>query len=186
MASTLGNRIRQLREKRGLTQGALADLMGVAQSTVNRYEKGERFPKGEHLRSLAHHLGVRPADIIDAITVADVENELVENTTDAGVHASALQRMGLRSFTVTSDSVTRAGIPKGSRKLVATSPESITNLTAGQIVVLSTVDLSGANVLVIRQFLPPNLAVTNRDGLNLAVSIGPDDGYKLFGVVVPE
>ena len=34
------NRIRQLREEKGMTQQQLADALGVNQSTVDRYEKG--------------------------------------------------------------------------------------------------------------------------------------------------
>ena len=34
------NRIRQLREEKGMTQQQLADTLGINQSTVDRYEKG--------------------------------------------------------------------------------------------------------------------------------------------------
>ena len=39
------NRIRQLREEKGMTQQQLADALGVNQSTVDRYEKGIIEPR---------------------------------------------------------------------------------------------------------------------------------------------
>ena len=38
---------RALREKAGLSQGAIADAVGVRRSTISRWESGDRVPQGE-------------------------------------------------------------------------------------------------------------------------------------------
>ena len=44
MAEGLGNRLRELREAKGLTQAQLADLIGVSRKTVNTVENGVFIP----------------------------------------------------------------------------------------------------------------------------------------------
>ena len=44
MADGLGNRLRELREAKGLTQAQLADAIGMSRKTVNTVENGEFVP----------------------------------------------------------------------------------------------------------------------------------------------
>ena len=44
MADGLGNRLRELREARGLTQAQLADAIGMSRKTVNTVENGVFIP----------------------------------------------------------------------------------------------------------------------------------------------
>lgn len=53
---TLGNRIKQLREKLGLTQKELALRIGVARSSLASWEVGRREPDYEMLQKLADAL----------------------------------------------------------------------------------------------------------------------------------
>lgn len=48
----LSNRIRRLRESRGMNQTQLAEAASVSQATVSRWEKGAS-PTGEHIQTLA-------------------------------------------------------------------------------------------------------------------------------------
>lgn len=48
-----GNRLRQLRKDRTLTQQQLAELIGVKNSVISFYEVGERMPSPDALRKLA-------------------------------------------------------------------------------------------------------------------------------------
>lgn len=57
-------RIEELRRMRGLTQSKLAELSGVAQSTISQYESGERHPRFDICQQLADVLGVTPYDVI--------------------------------------------------------------------------------------------------------------------------
>ncbi len=54
----LGNRIKTLREARGLTQGALAKMINVTKSTISYYESGKRVPTVSNLHDLARALNV--------------------------------------------------------------------------------------------------------------------------------
>lgn len=61
--SGLGNAIRQLREKRGLTQEAVAHEAGVTASTYGLIERGQSNPTWATVRDIAEALGVTIADI---------------------------------------------------------------------------------------------------------------------------
>lgn len=49
----MGSRIREERERLGLTQRVLGDIGGVAPNAQGKYESGERTPKADYLAALA-------------------------------------------------------------------------------------------------------------------------------------
>lgn len=55
---SLSERIKNARKNANLTQQVLADLIGVAKSTVAGYEKGDREPDALKLKLIAKHTGV--------------------------------------------------------------------------------------------------------------------------------
>jgi putative transcriptional regulator len=63
MAESLGNRLRDLRAERDLTQAALAELVGVSRKTVNTIENGVFVPSTLLALRLARALG-RPVEAI--------------------------------------------------------------------------------------------------------------------------
>ena len=65
-ATAVGRAIRRLREERGLSQEALADLAGVHRTYVGGVERGERNVTVETLRRFADALEVRPSEILAA------------------------------------------------------------------------------------------------------------------------
>jgi methanogenic corrinoid protein MtbC1 len=52
------SRLRELRVASGLRQKDLADILGVAQTTIANYEQGARFPDEKTLRRIADHFNV--------------------------------------------------------------------------------------------------------------------------------
>ena len=54
-AGGLAARIREARRSAGLTQGALAQLVGVTAHTVGSWEAGRRSPSPEHLAAVTFH-----------------------------------------------------------------------------------------------------------------------------------
>ena len=54
----IGDRIREVRSRMGLTQAQLAKQVGVSSQAVWSWEAGRVKPKHEHLEDLAFHCGV--------------------------------------------------------------------------------------------------------------------------------
>lgn len=55
---TFNERLKELRERKGLSQVALADKLGVSKSAVSMYERGERNPDFETLEIIADFFNV--------------------------------------------------------------------------------------------------------------------------------
>lgn len=54
--STIGERIREARKARGMTQRELGERSGIAEPTIRKYESGRLNPKIETLQKLAEAL----------------------------------------------------------------------------------------------------------------------------------
>ena len=65
--AVLGERVRDLRMRDGLTQVELADRAGLERKAVNRLEAGLHWPPIPNLIALADALGVPPGDLIDGL-----------------------------------------------------------------------------------------------------------------------
>jgi transcriptional regulator with XRE-family HTH domain len=61
----IGDRLRQLRERKALRQEDLAELAGVGKNTVNRIEKNRTEPHMTTVRKLAQALEVDPAELVE-------------------------------------------------------------------------------------------------------------------------
>lgn len=61
----LGNRIRELRSERGLSQEALAFDAGVAVNSIATIERGEANPSIAVLLSISRVLKVKVRDLVD-------------------------------------------------------------------------------------------------------------------------
>lgn len=59
----LGKKIKKLRQKKGLTQEELADMIGISQRTLSGIEIGENFLSADTLNRLMDVLGIVPDDI---------------------------------------------------------------------------------------------------------------------------
>ena len=57
-ADTFARRLKELREKRGISQQMAADFCAISKSSVARYENGERIPDIEIAARLADFFGV--------------------------------------------------------------------------------------------------------------------------------
>ena len=60
-----GAAVRELRERKGLTQEQLADLSGLHRTYVSGVERGLRNPSLVNVVKLARALGVRVGDLFD-------------------------------------------------------------------------------------------------------------------------
>ncbi|HZG62080.1 MAG TPA: helix-turn-helix transcriptional regulator [Rubrobacteraceae bacterium] len=60
----IGERLKELRVRRALTQEELADEAGTGKNTINRIERNLTEPHMSTLRKLATALGVDPAELV--------------------------------------------------------------------------------------------------------------------------
>ncbi len=82
----LGNRLRQLRKARNLTQQELALQVGVNKAMISFYELGDRIPSPEVLRKLAftlhttsdYLLGIERGATLDASGLDEQDRRVVQ------------------------------------------------------------------------------------------------------------
>ena len=81
-----------LRKRRGLSQAKLAEMVGVEQPTIQRWEKGKRDPDLDNLKSLATALGVTPGSLLDGTASAAIGPRLwIKGEIAAGVWKDAIE-----------------------------------------------------------------------------------------------
>jgi len=68
---TVGERIREIRKEKGLTQAQLSEKSGVAAISIHQYETGKRTPRLEQLIYIASALEIDPSEF--AAFVSDDE-----------------------------------------------------------------------------------------------------------------
>lgn len=85
-----GNRLRQLRKEKKLTQKQLASLIGVKNSVISFYEVGDRTPSPEVIKKLAvtlhvssdYLLGIEKSETVDVSGLSENEKALVRALVD--------------------------------------------------------------------------------------------------------
>lgn len=98
--------LQSLRKRRGLSQAKLAEMVGVEQPTIQRWESGKRLPDLDSLQTLANALGVTPGSLLDGDALVSVGPTLwIKGEVAAGVwsDASELPESDWQSFTGRSD-----------------------------------------------------------------------------------
>lgn len=71
--SRIGDIIREMRIKRGLSQAQLGDMVGVGRSAISNYEKGFRIPDLETAEKLADAFNVSFGNFVDGQEIIDRE-----------------------------------------------------------------------------------------------------------------
>lgn len=79
------NRIKELREKRGLTLAQLAELVGTSHATIQRLESSKMKLTQEWANRLAQVLSVQLAEVFGEIVPAVIDGLPVLGTVQAGV-----------------------------------------------------------------------------------------------------
>jgi transcriptional regulator with XRE-family HTH domain len=69
---SFGQRLREMREKVGLTQTALAEDLGVSHQLVSGWERETRNPKLEDVVRIASRTGCDPAYVFSLVSSAEV------------------------------------------------------------------------------------------------------------------
>ncbi len=63
--TALAKRVKDLRNRKGISQEILAENTGLSLRTIQRIENGETEPRGDTLKRLASTLSVTPDEIVD-------------------------------------------------------------------------------------------------------------------------
>ena len=75
----LGNAVKELRKKRGLTQGNFCEQIGITQSYLSQVEKGHKEPSIDVLKKIANALDTpMPVLFWFTLTEEDVDESKVE------------------------------------------------------------------------------------------------------------
>lgn len=74
----IGNKIAELRKKKGLSQEELAEKVGVARQTISKWELGETSPDIKQSKELSKIFNVS----LDELTDNDIKDILVEKTSN--------------------------------------------------------------------------------------------------------
>ncbi len=77
-AVEIGQRLAQLRKEKGITQGELADILGLSQPMVSDYERGELRLHGELIVEITTLLGIS-ADQLLGIKATSQKNGEFKN-----------------------------------------------------------------------------------------------------------
>lgn len=178
---TMGNRIKELRDAKGMTQEDLAALMGTSQQRLGRLEREQRRLNQHWLEKAAAALEVRIEDIIDT----DGEEPDVSEVSGGALSpiSQAIARRGLAIFTCDTDAVSEMGVNAGDVLTVDCTDSAISTVATGNLVL---VELKDGRILL-RVFVMPSLVTTNRRGANIALHLdNPAIAPKIIGVVISE
>ena len=81
--SLMPDRIRYMREQRVLTQGQLAELVGVHRVQISRIEMGRQTPRAPTIQRIAAALGVSPEWLKTGMVLADYAPRPAHGADDA-------------------------------------------------------------------------------------------------------
>lgn len=76
MTKTTGQRIRELREERDISQQELADMLGINRVSVTQWEKGTTAPAFQRIKLLSDIFNVSTDYLL---CISDVKQEIKEN-----------------------------------------------------------------------------------------------------------
>ena len=174
------NRIREIREAAGLTQEELAEMVGTTATHIWRLEQGRTKLTADWMTRLAEALGCSPADLIANVVTAEVKPDV--EAVEATAITDAIAHRDLHVYRVIERSVINAGVKPGDTITIDESDQAIGALKGLEIVL---VEIGPDKNKVLRQYVPPNLLITNRGGANLAINLeDPTVNPVIVGVVL--
>ena len=103
--ATIGENIKKLREKNGMSQSELAAKIGKSRTAVWQYERGDTIPRMGAIEEMARVFGVKKSAIIENRTeygflnlATDDERELIELYRQMSDKAQHALLTGLREY----------------------------------------------------------------------------------------
>lgn len=90
------DRIKQLRERTGMSQKKFADMIGVSQASVGYWERGERLPSTDAMQLIAHFFDVPVDELLDDREINIIESDLDDLRKEVADLRYSLNEKGLR------------------------------------------------------------------------------------------
>ncbi|KAB2918486.1 MAG: helix-turn-helix transcriptional regulator [Hyphomicrobiaceae bacterium] len=188
------NRIRELREAKGLTQEELAERTGISVAHISRMENGKRGVSRENARKIAAALERRAAEVLglddgksSAADFKGFREELTPYELGPSDPFAGLKTRNRYLMTVHTDALARMGIRNGDVVVVDGSAEICSNppaLSAVRVQYHYDSKRPGKAVTLMRQFVPPSLLITNSAGRNASSIDMETDDAQIVGVIV--
>lgn len=76
---TVGEKIREIRKLKGISQKALATLCNMSEPAIRNYELGNRTPSPKQLEKIAKALKIEVDDLMDDKLLKVEEQDFIEN-----------------------------------------------------------------------------------------------------------
>lgn len=181
------NRIQELREAAGMTQDELAARVGTSAQQVGRHERGQRRLTIQWLNRYAAALEVAPVALLSEMHMPFATASEVEPATIDGMPTLSriIESRGLSIYRVLHSRVPDAGIQSG--QIIAVDATEAARSGAG-IGSIMLVRMISAGTLMLRQFVPPALLITNEPGggNSLLRLDDPNVEIQIVGIVVQD
>lgn len=187
------NRIRELREAKGLSADQLAAILKPPTSgaQIRRLEVGARKLTEEWMRRIAGALEVNPTDLLENASLAELCNEIepISPKGMSNVARALANHRQMRLYRVKVPNLVDSGLARGQVFLADESPNALDHVGTGTIAVVELRPRHSLTTKYVaaRIFIAPDLFVTNRPGNNLALKLNDlSIAVSVIGVMVPD
>lgn len=82
----IGQRIRQLRHERGLSQQEVADELNSYQHIICRWERGKVKPQKKSIERICAALGVSLSEFVEGVDIRDIWRSADLENSKGGIH----------------------------------------------------------------------------------------------------
>lgn len=167
----------------------LAGRMGVSVSSINRLEKDDRKLTVPELLKLMEIFDVSAEIIVPAIasprappSAGGFEDDV--KPYDAGPFEDIRLPENQDKWITASDALSAIGIEPGDAIIVDISQRAVENVPTGEAVVVQHYFAEMKARTLLRQYIEPNLFITNSKGRNRPLLDAREDDVRIKGVVI--
>ena len=95
---TIGQKIKNVRIKSGMTQAKLAEILGIPYQSIGQWERGLRNPKYDTLQKIADALNIDLNDLIESDPLPDKKINLRDDGTTVILDSNSQEFLAFSSF----------------------------------------------------------------------------------------
>jgi transcriptional regulator with XRE-family HTH domain len=98
---SIGENLKRIRQRNGISQGKLADMVNVSLHTIFRIENNKTQPRASDIKKLCEVLGVAEAELLNGPAKNEIEiRVIIEETDDWEVGVMDLTNNGKDRFSI--------------------------------------------------------------------------------------